>query len=286
MKILKTGIILLALLLAAMVMVPMVSALENSSTRPINNLTTTINMSIIDSKAMGPEFSVKNVHMTRQEFVDSNADYLAFLKNKFGLDQATIDKIVDREYYKNNNSLLKATTSSTIYQIEGYDIYLWPWTNTEQSTSSSSGSINLIFYGKTKSQMDTYMKNNALNQFHTGYGWDEYGNRGSSSSTLSWVLTGMFTQLEYGSYTTTRYHLILLEGLYSSSISKNWCYGQVHHEYWSDSDLTHYIYANGFDEGRAFVDSSISSSITRNYLNLHNYNSGVADGYGLRYIMA
>jgi len=266
-------------------MVPYVSAADSSALPLTDNETRIKDYDFVESKLMGPEYRVKDVDMTRQEFVDSNAEYLKFLEEKFDLDQTAIDRIIDREYYNGGSPLSKAV-SSTVIQIEGNDIFLWPWTNTKSNKESSSGSINLLFYGKTKSQMESYMTNTALNQFHTGFGWDEYGNRGSGSGTLSWTQTGMFSQLEYGSYTTTRYHLILLDGLYSSSLGKNWCYGQVHHEYWSDSDINHYIYPNGFDAGRAFVDGAIQGSIPRNYVNMQNYQWGFADGYGLRYIMA
>jgi hypothetical protein len=285
MNYMKSGVILLALLLAGLAMVPLVSAAEISAVTLNDNTTTTKYGEIIESKAMGSDFAIKNGYITRKEFADLNADYFNLVRQKSGLKQSEIDKLIDREYAKGSNNLSPLTTSSVI-QIENKDIYMWPWSNTLPDTSSSSGSVNLIFYGKTHGQMDTYMRNNALNLFQTGIGLGEFGYRGSSSGSMGWTFTGAAAQLEYGSYYASRYHLVLLDGLYSATLNKDWTYGNCHHEYWSDSGYTHYLYANGEDQGRAFVDSSITSSITRNYLNLNNYDSGWADGYGLRYIMA
>jgi len=285
MKNVKTGVVLLALLLAGMAIAPIVCAEEISAVTLNANATVTKYGGIIESKAMGSDFPVKNGYLTRKEFADLNAAYFDLVRQRSGLNQSALDKIIDQEYNKGSKSLAPMT-SSTVIQIENKDIYMWPWSNTLPVTSSSSGSVNLIFYGKTHGQMDTYMRNNALNLFHTGIGLGEFGYRGSSAGSMGWTITGAAAQLEYGSYYTSRYHLVLLDGLYSSVMNKDWTYGNCHHEYWSDSGHTHYLYAHGEDQGRAFVDSSIPSSITRNYLNLNNYDSGWADGYGLRYIMA
>ena len=291
MKQLKLGVILLALLLAAMAMVPMVSAEENSECLQLEKTTAIkVDGNIVATKLMDPEFSVKNVNISREEFVNSNAGYIAFLKKKFDLNQSTIDKIIDREYNKNNKprstASVSTSVSSALVQIGGNNIYIWPYTNTGTAQYSSSGSINLIFYGMTKSEVTSYMKNSATYKYHQGTGWTEYGYRGSSTSSMSWTKNVYYNQLEYGSYLGSRYHLILLDGGYSSTLGKYWSYGQTHYEYWSETAYTHYLYSNAFNTARSFICSAISSSKSRSLMYLYNYNAGIADGYGYVFKMA
>jgi len=294
MKLRKLSVVLLALLLAAMAMVPIVSA-EDPDPILTENAVTSDDTGVIEANATGPISAAKDIDMTRDEFAEDNAAYFAFLKKELNLDQSAVDKIIDREYSKAKGS--KSVTKSAMasadsfdpsdasYNIPGSDIYLWPYTNTLPTKDAASGSINQVFIGKTRSQMDSYMQNNAYNLFHNGIGLSEWGNR-NSFLVMEWVSSPADDQLEYGSYFGNRYHMILFEGGFSLSLWKNWCYGSTHYEYWSDEDTNHYLYGNGFNLGREFVDDSIPGSISRQYLDMQSDMSGYADGNGYKYIMA
>src|SRR5208283_896697 len=110
---------------------------------------------------MSPEYSVKDQFISRQEFEKSNAEYIKFLKKNFN--QTVVDKMVDNEYKKSQKEkspLSTAHTSSVppVIQIGGNDIYLWPYTNSASNGNSFTGTINLIFYGMTNSQVADYFK--------------------------------------------------------------------------------------------------------------------------------
>lgn len=281
---------LLALLLAAMIMVPMVSAQVNSVSNPLDN-TTALNekMNTVESNVMGLEYSVKDQVISRQEFEKANAEYIKFLEKNFN--QTVVDEMVDNEYKKSQKEMSSSSTAQTtsvppVIQIGGYDIYLWPYTNSASNGNSFTGTINLIFYGMTNSQVANYFKNNGYAKYHDAEGWTEYGYHGESLSAMQWTSSPSLSpyQLEDGSYFGDRYHLILISGDYSLSLGKNWCYGQTHYEYWSTTALTHYIYPNGFDTAKAHL-ATVNPSLPKSLVSLNNYWSGMSSGTGYIFTM-
>jgi len=298
MKTVKWGIILLAFLLAAMVTVPMVNADTSSSATQAHNLSVSnAKINIVSSKIAGHVSPESNVNMSKEEFLKANAEYIKFLSKN--LNQSEINQMMDSEYNKaygkTSTTALTVTPMdlSTIVQIGGYDIYIWPYSNTVFSTASSSGNVNLIFFGMTKSQVKSYMENSASILYDGAEGTAEYGYRGSSVSSMSWTTTIATDQLEYGDYFTSRYHLILFEGGYSSGLGKNWCYGQTHYEYWSNTnpgtgaiDPNHYLYSNAFDVARTFFNQAINGAKPSSMVYVYNPWSGYADGYAYIYYMA
>ena len=290
----KISVVLLALLLAAMAIVPCVSAGEQkSSALPIdNNSVNSARMSDISSKFVGYISPEKNVDMSKEEFRKVNADNINFLKKSFS--ESEVDQMVDAAYIKaiaqdtKTASTVSSKALNTIVQVGGYDIVLWPYTNTAQNVNEYSGSINLIFFGMTKSQVTNYMKNSAATKYTGGTGWQEFGIRGPSVNTMYWTSTAMMDQLQYGDYYGIRYHLILLEGDYSSSLGKNWCYGQTHKEYWStiNPGPGHFIYGNGFDQARSFFNQAMNGAKPWSSIDLNGDYPGYADGYAYTYRMA
>jgi hypothetical protein len=201
-----------------------------------------------------------------------------------------MDNEYDRAYGKSSKTASALSTKgiNSIVQIGGYNIYIWPYANTAMSASSYGGSINLFFYGMTKSQVTSYMKNTASIKYSDGIGFTEYGYRGSSSSSLSWTTTSSYDQLQYGDYYTTRYHLVLFDGGYSSSLGKNWCYGETHYEYWSwlNPGPGHFMNGDAFNTARSFFNQAINGAKPWTNMYIYGEYPGYADGYAYVYTMA
>jgi len=222
-----------------------------------------------------------------------NADNINFLKKSFS--ESEVDQMVDAAYIKaiaqdtKTASTVSSKALNTIVQVGGYDIVLWPYTNTAQNVNEYSGSINLIFFGMTKSQVTNLYEKFRCNQIHWWNGlagiWDSWPKREHDVFGQS---TAMMDQLQYGDYYGIRYHLILLEGDYSSSLGKNWCYGQTHKEYWStiNPGPGHFIYGNGFDQARSFFNQAMNGAKPWSSIDLNGDYPGYADGYAYTYRMA
>ena len=285
----KICIALLALLLAAMVIVPLVSADDSmgdyqrslQQDEKINEST----------QRMGPEFSVKNVEMTKEEFLKANAELITFLLKTN--DKATVDKMMDDEYHRaygkkvSTASVITPKAINDIVQVGGYDIFIWPYSNTGMTRNAYSGSVNLIFYGMSKSQVASYVKSSTSPVYSDAIGFTEYGYRGASSGSMSWTTTSSYDQLQYGDYYTTRYHLILFDGGYSSSLGKNWCYGQTHYEWWSWAyPPGHYMGGNAFNAARTFFYQAMNGAKPWTYPYVYSDDPGFADGYAYAFRMA
>jgi hypothetical protein len=287
----KSIVVLLALLLAAMAVMPVTSATESSPAITTENTSAANGQtSIVASRVTGSEFKIKNVDMSEEDFRKANAELIEFLSKSFN--KTVVDKMIDNEYDKTYGKFSKTASFAKgindIVQIGGYNIYLWPYSNTATSTGSYSGSINLFFYGMTKSQVTSYMKNTASTTYSDALGFTEYGYRGSSSGSLSWTTTSSYDQLQNGDYYTTRYHLVLFEGGYSSSLGKNWCYGQTHYEYWSwlNPGPGHYLGGNAFDMARTFFNQAMNGAKPWSNMYIYSDDPGYADGYAYTYWMS
>lgn len=289
----KPNVILLALLVAAMTVIPVISAMESSPVIIAENISAANGQaSIAASRLTGSEFKIKNVDMSKEDFRKANAELIEFLSKSF--DRTVVDKMIDNEYDKTYGEFSKKTTRlstkgiNDIVQVGGYNIYLWPYTNTATSTGSYSGSINLFFYGMTKSQVTNYMKNSASTTYSDALGFTEYGYRGSSSGSLSWTTTSSYDQLQNGDYYTTRYHLVLIDGGYSSSLGKNWCYGQTHYEYWSwlNPGPGHFMNGNAFNTARTFFNQAMNGAKPWSNMYIYSDDPGYADGYAYTYWMS
>jgi hypothetical protein len=292
MRLRKLGIVLLSLLLTAMAMVPLVSAEEILSTEEHGSqFFSNISMSNLSSKIVGYVSPDMNVNMSKEEFLKINAPHIKFLRKS--LSQSDVDQMMETAYNKAiNNDVKSASTGSSksinsIVQIGGYDIVLWPYSNTAQNTNAYSGSVNLFFFGMTKSQVVNYMENSAAILYSDADGTQEFGIRGPSVGSMSWTSVPMHYQLQDGSYFGTRYHLIVFEGDYSSSLQENWCYGQTHKEYWSwiNPGPDHFLYGNAFDLARTHFNQAMNGAKPMSSMYLYSEYPGYADGYAYTYWM-
>ncbi|MFA5269997.1 MAG: hypothetical protein WC379_18690, partial [Methanoregula sp.] len=180
MELRKIVIALLALLLAGAVIVPCVSAETSSSMEELESSSVNdTRMSIISSKIVGYVSPDMNREMSKEEFLKINDEHIKFLKKS--LSQSDIDQMMENEYKKATTKDTKSVSTgssksiNSIVQVGGYDIVLWPYSNTAQNTNSYSGSINLFFFGMTKSQVVNYMKNNAAIPYSDADGTQEFG---------------------------------------------------------------------------------------------------------------
>lgn len=248
-------------------------------------------MSIISSKIVGYVSPDMNREMSKEEFLKINDEHIKFLKKS--LSQSDIDQMMENEYQKATSKDTKSVSTgssksiNSIVQVGGYDIVLWPYSNTAQNTNSYSGSINLFFFGMTKSQVVNYMKNNAAITYSDADGTEEFGIRGPSVGSMSWTSVPMHYQLQKGSYFGVRHHLIVFEGGYSSSYGDDWCYGQTHKEYWSwiNPGPNHFLYDDAFDLARTQFNQAMNGAKPMSNMYLYSEFPNYADGYAYTYWM-
>lgn len=138
----------------------------------------------------------------------------------------------------------------------------------------------------TKSQVTNYMKNSAYLPYSDAIGFTEYGYRGSSPGSMSWTTTSSYDQLQRGDYYTTRYHLVLFNGGYSSTLGKNWCYGQTHYEWWSWYPPGHYMGGGAFNTARSLFNQAMNGAKPWSNMYIYSEDPGFADGYAYTYWMA
>lgn len=276
--------VLLALLLVS-VMVPAASAecstgeLSRKNEIRCNDFVkiAEINLPFIESKVYSTDSIKYNKPMTKEEFQEANAGYIKFLREQFG-DKA--QQLIDDAYASSTTEATK--TSTTIVRIGSYDMYLWPYFNTDTTTSSNSGGINAIFFDKTVDEMASYLKGNG---WGSALGWTEWGLHGPNLDNMVWTNSpgsnplGNY-QLEDGSYYGDRYHLVMTDGHYSPNIGDYWCYGNCHYEYWSWSGLTHYLYPDSSDSGRDHLYSELSGDASASWIYLQNPCSDIFNGWG------
>jgi hypothetical protein len=298
----KTGLIFLSLFLAAVAMVSVVSAGENfaSSTNILTplesgdfqsvintNETKTISgltLNTVKTSSFLVDSGKFDDPLTREEFIRNNQESIDKIAQVYGKEAA--EKMVGDEFDRLINNLKKSDGSSldyvspTIFQIWGYDIFLWPYHSKIRSTSDQGASpVNFIVLNKDRYELENIMTSHG---WHYGVGLDEWGLRGQSLNSLSWISVGPINQMEMGSYFGTRDHCLITHGTYSQSLQDYWCYGECHYEYWSGS--THYLFPNGYNQGRSHMYSTLSGVFSAYWIALGNYQSGLADGYGLIYL--
>lgn len=270
MKRLKIGVMLLAFLLAAIIMVPMVNA-DNS----LNNQTITIPKftQSLNSTSVSFDYARFSRNLTREEFISNNKEYIDFLAQKIGRDAAIkmenddYTKLITMDTAKKNALHSLATVSPTIQQVWGADIYLWPYESQIQSiTDPNANPMTFVVIGNTKSQLKNYLWNH---NWGSAPGEAEYGLAGSSTSSLSWDYVGNEDGLQRGNPLTYRFHLLVHSGGYSQIIGKYWAYGECHYEY-SDSPGHHTILNGGFDSGETQVLTTLSSSYGGSYTTYTN----------------
>jgi hypothetical protein len=281
----KMSVILLAFLLAGMAMVPMVSATEQSPALANTSMTISgLQLQVVDSKVSQGISESNSIPLTRAQFIKTNQRYIDLLAKKFGNETAL--KIADNEYSRISaqkssvQTVSPSVVSSTPLQIGGYNIYLWPYNSESASqTDPAVGPITFVFYHNALDLM-TYLSGHGWTV--TFVGWDEWGYHGSSSSSLHWsdsnLGTGIWGQLQQGSEFGDRYHTIITAGDYSSSLGSYWSYGNCHHEYYSNGQ--HIVYANGWNQGRSQLYSTLSGGYSAYWVSLYNSMSGYWDGWG------
>jgi len=289
MKTLKIGVILFALLFAAMTMVPMMSAANaDSSINPQSvNLTdktmkiSGVSLKVAPSNVFTLDRSLDTQPLTKEQFIKSNKKNIEFLSQQFGKEAA--QKMTNEQYthLTQNSRLLLQYVPPNVLQIWGYDVYLWPYQSQSASTNDQSASpVNFIVFNNNAFQVENYLLNHG---WEAAQGWDEWGFHGRSRSSLHWTDSTyggyIFTQVQDGSYWGSRYHAVLINGDYSNSLRNSWSYGNCHHEYWNGA--THIIYANGWNDGRNRIYSSLSGTSSTYWVALYNSVSGYFDGWGL-----
>jgi hypothetical protein len=238
-----------------------------------------INLPVIESEAYSVNAADYDKPMTKDEFCDANSEYIKYLEKQFGEENA--HKIVDAAYDSTNK--LSTLESTTIVRINSNDMYLWPYHNDQTSTSSWKGCINAIFFDKTVDEMAAILK--GTGNWGSAEGWTEWGLHGPNLNNMVWTNSPGYNplgnhQLEDGSFFGNRYHLVLTDGHYSSSLGDYWCYGNCHYEYWSWSGYTHYLYSNSFNTGRNHLYSELSGYASVSSINLLNAWSGYFSGTG------
>jgi len=277
---------LLALLLVSVVVVPAVSAQSevtkyaSDSGNEFKDIMEIENISLplIKSDILSIDSKNYNEPMTKEEFEKENAEYIKFLNDRFG-DKAL--KIIDNAYLTSNSKSTKSSTS--ILHIGSYDMYLWPYFNSQTSTSSNNGGINAIFFDKNVDEMASILKDTG--NWGSALGWTEWGLHGPNLDNMVWTNSPGSNpngnhQLEDGSYYGNRYHLVMTEGHLSSSIGDDWCYGNCHYEYWDWDDRNHYLYPDSLDSGRDHLYDELSNDASISWINMENAWSGYFDGWG------
>lgn len=187
---------------------------------------------VVDSKGIPIDADKYNKPMSKEEFYQANEEYIKFLTEQFGEEIAT--KMVENAYAEATEHPLKGDIKAVgegVRQILDESVYIWPYVSRDTVMDDGDGPVNLIFFNRTRYQ--TAMDFIGTDQWHRALGYTENSIRGDSPSNFSWVRsygTGVSTdQIEDGDYFTTRYHLVLFDGLYDPDIG-NWCYGNCHYE--------------------------------------------------------
>lgn len=226
---------LFAILLVSMGVVPAMAAQSDDET-----LANRLNIQspyfkstdkVTDSKVIPIDAEKYNKPMSKEEFYRANEEYIKFLTKQFGEEIAT--KMVEDAYIKAtvHPSEVGIKSLGDIRQILGEDVYIWPYVSRDTVMDDSDGPANLIFFNRNRHQAAMDFINTG--QWNTALGYAEYSMRGDSPSSLAWVGSsgtgGSTNQIENGAYLTTRYHMVLFDGLYDPDIGY-WCYGNCHYE--------------------------------------------------------
>ncbi len=285
MKLRKLSVVLLALLLAAMAMVPMVSAADDSKIQinPLEKKTLTIDgitLPVVYSKSIPYDSSKTDNVFTKEKFLADNQEYIDYLAEKYGKETAL--KLADEEYTRRVATMKIGvkSVSSDIVNLWGYDIYLWPYESKEEDqTIDEVNPITFVVFGNTKTELKSYLTSHG---WSTGYGWSDYGLRGTELNSLDWENTG-YVGVEKALPNDYRYHCTLHSGLSSTILNDNWCFGECHYEklVWDGIYPAHSIETNGFTLGENQIYQTLSASDYTAYWNsMNNAMSGYFNGMG------
>ncbi|MDK2890685.1 MAG: hypothetical protein PWR21_1317 [Methanoculleus sp.] len=240
-----------------------------------------ISLPIMGSKTYSVDSAKYDRPMTKEEFQETNAGYIKFLREQFGDDKA--QQIIDDAYAAATTKAMRS--DATIVRVGLYDMYLWPHLNTVPNTSKDAG-INAIFLGKTVDEMASIIKGNG---WGSALGLTEWGLHGLNLNNMVWTNSPGSNplgnhQLEDGSALGDRYHLVMIDGHYSSSIGDDWCYGNCHYEYWSWDDWDHFLYPDSSNVGRDHLYNALSDDASASWIYLENP-SGIFNGWGYLFDM-
>jgi hypothetical protein len=274
MKLRKIGVVLLALLLAAMAMVPMVSALSTPVNQDIlldsiDNKTTTyhgdtlkeikwVTHPIDASKAIKP--------YPKEEFLSVNKEYIDYLTKTIG--KEATDKMVNDLYTKKATTsigLMGAPDPTNIKQILNKDVWIWAYeTKTfpnHDLDDPDAGPITYVVLGNTNDEFATFLTSKGWGR--TGLAFVEFGDRGPSKSSLDWDLGAINMAKPDGD---NRYHCTIHAGGYSSVLGDDWSYGECHY----DVGPTHTVNPGCGTQGEAYLYNTVGSSYNKYSSNLEN----------------
>jgi len=198
-----------------------------------------------------------------------------------------MDRLYEQTAISNNPKtsssygIIPLSQSSTIYQVLGYQAYLWPWINGQPNTNSNTGPVNIIFLNKNKGQVESELIFNTNGAWNgAGQGNNENGLHGNSPSSLTWTSANMFTndQLYKGGFFTSRYHMLVFDGGHDYNYNMDWSYGSSHHEHWDWLAFNHFIDNNGWDTGRDYALNSVTNYLGWNWYTSQNFNNAIS-GY-------
>lgn len=224
--------------------------------------------------------------MSYEEFMEENAYYIDFLSKTIG-EKAACESVSNEYWSSRGVSSQRAdrfrdfrSVSSKVRQIDGKDIYLWPYQSHTASTSDQSAcSVSFVVFNANVGEFSDKMQN--YGDWHGAIGLWDWGYRGVKSGEAEWTLSlPVLHQLENGNYWTERYHIVLTEGHYSNSLNDWWCYGECHWEYWDDNINNHVFYPHAIENGLIRVSGTALQFSTSQWISLYNAQAGVFNGYG------
>jgi len=283
MELRKISIALLALLLAAMVMVPLVSAACTSKTCDVMsdsliNQTTTIKgekLPAIQWVNHQIDGSKVNKPLTKEEFLSVNKEYVDYLEKTVGKESA--EKYVNEQFSQrmaDNKAILGAPDPTNIKQILNKDVFVWAYESKWRDLYDSDASpIGFVVLGQTADefagQLQTMGYSRGIDAFI------QFGYRGSSLSNLNWNSGAINMMKPAGIY---RYHCTVHSGLWSSVLQDDWSYGECHKE----TQDGHYLISNAYTIGEDNLYYNIGSGYnkyTSDFGNAGSYFDGTGHVY-------
>ncbi|MFA5331472.1 MAG: hypothetical protein WC342_03755 [Methanoregula sp.] len=282
MKRMKVGVMLLAFLLAAMAIVPMVSA-ENVSETPdemsdsLANETKTINgetLPVIQWVTHEIDGSKYNKPLTREEFLEVNKEYIEYINKTAGKEAA--EKYVN-DYYTKKTATTRSvmvTDPTNIQQIMDKDVWLWAYESPHRDLNEDDPApITWVVIGNTVSQFKSFLESKGWAE--TWYAGVEYGFNGQNEQLLDWGPEATDMEIFPTPDRSYRYHCTLHEGGYSAGYNAQWSFGECHKEI----GPFHNLDVNAFTKGETYLYNTIGSSYNKYSSNLDNSN-GYFDGNG------
>ena len=282
MKTQKLGIVLLALLLAGMAMVPIVSAVSVSETSDVMsdslaNETKTINgetLPVIQWVTHEIDASEYSKPLTREEFLAVNKEYIDYISKTAGKEAA--EKYVNDFYTQKSatSRSVKAADPTNVKQIMGKDVWLWAYESPDKDLyDPDPAPITWVVIGNTVSQFKSFLESKGWAE--TWYAGSEFGLNGPNSALLNWGPEATDMEIFPTPDHSYRYHCTLHEGGYSAGYNAQWCFGECHKEI----GLFHTLDVNAYTKGETYLYNTIGSSYSKYSSNLGNSN-GYFDGNG------